>query len=248
MKLQHCTWMEVEQYLEICKAIVIPIGSAEQHGPNGLIGTDAICPEIIAEGVAQQVDIMVAPTISVGMAQHHLAFPGSIALQPSTLMAVISDYINSLMQHGFKQFYFLNGHGGNVATVSAAFSEIHAQKSMGLCDKNRATPHTILRNWYSGKRLNDYSKKHFARTEGSHATVCEVSLTYYAFPDCVKNVAMSPKIAPTGLFLDAEDFRSNFPDGRIGSDPSLATIAHGEQVYTAAVADTIDHLKTFLAN
>ena len=35
----------VEAYLARSKAILIPIGSTEQHGPNGLLGTDALCPE-----------------------------------------------------------------------------------------------------------------------------------------------------------------------------------------------------------
>ncbi len=248
MKLQHCTWIEIEKYLEASRAIIIPIGSTEQHGPNGLIGTDAICPEMISKGVAEEIHILIGPTINVGMAQHHLRFAGSIALRPSTLMAVINDYVKSLMQHGFEKFYFLNGHGGNVAAVSAAFSEIHAQNSMGLGHINQPTPETILRNWYSGKRVVDYSHEHFTNTEGSHATVCEVSLTYYAYPEQVKNVEMSPKIAPTGEFFDAEDFKEKFPDGRIGSDPSLATVAHGEQVYKAAVADTIEHLGIFLGS
>ena len=48
MRLQHMTWMEVDAYLKDNKGIIVPIGSTEQHGPIGLIGTDAICPEVIA--------------------------------------------------------------------------------------------------------------------------------------------------------------------------------------------------------
>ena len=47
MRLHLSTWQEVETYLKTSKAILIPIGSTEQHGPTGLIGTDALCPEII---------------------------------------------------------------------------------------------------------------------------------------------------------------------------------------------------------
>ena len=45
MLLHHSTWSEVEGYLDGADGIIIPIGSTEQHGPNGLIGTDAICAE-----------------------------------------------------------------------------------------------------------------------------------------------------------------------------------------------------------
>ena len=78
MQLQLATWKDVETYLTKSTGIIIPIGSTEQHGPNGLIGTDAICPEVIAKGVGEAAGAMVAPTIAVGMAQHHLGFAGSI--------------------------------------------------------------------------------------------------------------------------------------------------------------------------
>ncbi len=69
MRLQLETWQEVEAYLKRSTAIVLPIGSTEQHGPNGLIGTDAICPEAVAKGLGESLEVLVAPTISVGMAQ-----------------------------------------------------------------------------------------------------------------------------------------------------------------------------------
>jgi len=77
MQLQLQTWVEVEAYLESSRGIILPIGSTEQHGPTGLIGTDAICAEVIARGVGEAAGALVAPTVAVGMAQHHLGFPGS---------------------------------------------------------------------------------------------------------------------------------------------------------------------------
>jgi creatinine amidohydrolase len=78
VRLQLETWQEVDAYLKRSTAIILPIGSTEQHGPNGLLGTDAICPEAVAQGLGERLEALVAPTISVGMAQHHLGFAGSI--------------------------------------------------------------------------------------------------------------------------------------------------------------------------
>ena len=64
MLLQLATWQEVETYLQSSRGIIIPIGSTEQHGPNGLIGTDAICPETVARGVGEQLGVLVGPTRS----------------------------------------------------------------------------------------------------------------------------------------------------------------------------------------
>src|SRR5262249_7407935 len=146
MQLQLETWQAVEAYLGRSRGIIVPIGSTEQHGPNGLVGTDAICAEVLAKGIGERSGAMVAPTIAVGMAQHHLAFTGSMTLRPSTLIAVVRDMVESLARHGFERFYFLNGHGGNIATVSAAFSEIYAERSLRP-GSNAPSLKCKLKNW-----------------------------------------------------------------------------------------------------
>src|SRR5499425_78798 len=105
MQLQLSTWPEVQKYLETSKAILIPIGSTEQHGPNGLLGTDALCPEIIAKRAGEEAGILVAPTFNVGQAQHHMAFTGTITLRPSTMIAAIVDWSQSVAHHGFERLY-----------------------------------------------------------------------------------------------------------------------------------------------
>jgi hypothetical protein len=43
------------------------------------LGTDWLCPEIIAHEAQKVSDLLVAPTFNIGMAQHHLGFPGTIS-------------------------------------------------------------------------------------------------------------------------------------------------------------------------
>ena len=145
MLLVEATWMEIEAYLATSRAIVMPIGSVEQHGPMGLIGTDAMCADIIARRAGDLGGFLVGPTLALGMAQSHLAFPGTISLKPSTLMAVVQDVVSSLSNAGFQRIVFLNGHGGNIATVAAAFGEIHAQRSV---QPNPDRLELSLKSWF----------------------------------------------------------------------------------------------------
>ncbi|MFN4089588.1 MAG: creatininase family protein [Alphaproteobacteria bacterium] len=244
MRLQLSTWQEVDAYLTRSKGIVVPVGSTEQHGPNGLIGTDAICPETVANGVAARLEVLVGPTLSIGMAQHHMAFAGTITFRPSTFMAVLKDVIGSLEAHGFERIYFLNGHGGNIATITAAFSEVYAERSLaGRAGALRCR----LANWFGGRRVKEASRELYGASEGRHATPSEVSLSYYAHPEAVKQAQMSPKVAPVGDIRDALDYRRQFPDGRIGSDPSLASVEDGRRLFEAAVDDVAEDYAAFQA-
>lgn len=245
MRLQTSTWPEVESYLEHSTGIILPIGSTEQHGPNGMLGTDAICPETIAFGVAEKMEVLIAPTLSIGQAHHHLGFPGTIALRPSTLLAVLVDVVRSLYRQGFRHIFFLNGHGGNQATVNTAFQEIYAQSTFGEADLSGLR--LKLCNWYMSPGVGRLSKELFGDQEGSHATPSEVSLTFYAYPDEVKSATMSPTLAPRGSIRDADDYRTQFADGRIGSNPALATVAAGERLFEVCVADVLEDYVEFMS-
>lgn len=247
MQLHQASWQEIDTYLKGSKGIIVPIGSTEQHGPNGLLGTDAICPEVIARHAGDQSGILIGPTFNVGQAQHHLGFSGTISLRPSTMIAALYDWSMSLARHGFERIYWFNGHGGNTATITAAFSEIYADWSYRRAGANVKPLRLQLRNWWELPGIGSLCASIFPVGEGSHATASEVSVTYYAYPEAQKNVAMSPKIAPTGPILDADDYRRRFPDGRIGSDPSQATPEHGRRIVEAAAKALIEDYKGFLA-
>jgi creatinine amidohydrolase len=247
MLLHLCTWQEVEHYLTQSRGIIMPIGSTEQHGPTGLIGTDAICAEVVAKGVGEATNALVGPTINVSMALHHTAFPGSMSLRPSTLIALIQDYLKPLAQYGFTHFFFINGHGGNIATLKAAFSETYAT----LADAQ--IPHASqvrcqVANWFMCPSVAKLARQLYGNQEGSHATPSEVALTQYAYPDHIKQAALEPQVAPSGhRIYSAADFRQHYPDGRMGSNPSLATPDHGKQLYEAAVKDLSNEYLQFLA-
>lgn len=246
MLLQLSTWPEVEAYLSQSQGIILPIGSTEQHGPTGLIGTDAICAEAIARGVGEATQALVTPTINVGMALHHTAFPGSISLRPSTLILVIRDYLTSLTKAGFTKFFFINGHGGNMATLKAAFSETYAV----LADLNLPNADRVqcrLANWFMCSSVYQLAKELYGDQEGSHATPSEVALTQYLYPNVIKQAPLAPEVASGQPIYGATDFRRRYPDGRMGSNPALAKPEHGQQFYELAVKELSNGYLQFLS-
>ncbi|HEX6141502.1 MAG TPA: creatininase family protein [Geminicoccaceae bacterium] len=246
MLLECSTWHEVEAYLRRSNGIILPIGSTEQHGPTGLIGTDSICADVVARAVGEAADALVAPTVSFGMAQHHMAFPGTMTLRPETLLAVLVDLLTSLSRHGFERCFVINGHGGNMATAMAAFSEIHARSSLNR-DPTAGRLRCRLRNWWSPPAVLELQKRLFGDRDGSHATASDISLSWHARPDVVRNTTIDPPLAPAGRgFTDADDFRSRYPDGRIGSDPSQASAEAGEQLLDVAVEGLTDEYRRFI--
>lgn len=236
MLLHLSTWPEVETYLQQSPGIILPIGSTEQHGPTGLIGTDAICAESISKGVGEATQAMVGPTINVGMALHHTAFPGTISLRPSTLILVVKDYLTCLVKAGFTKFYFINGHGGNIATLKAAFSETYAHLE-DLQITNFAKVKCQIANWFMAGSVYKLAKELYGDQEGSHATPSEVAVTQYVYPEAVKKAFLSPEVAGGHNIYSAIDFRSRYPDGRMGSNPDLATTEHGKLFYDLSVEE-----------
>ena len=236
MLLHLSTWQEVETYLEQSQGIIFPIGSTEQHGPTGLIGTDAICAEAIAHGVGEATKAMVAPTINVGMALHHTAFPGTISLRPGTMIGVIQDYVTCLVKAGFTRFFFINGHGGNIATLKAAFAETYYHLSH-LNLPNASQVQCQTGNWFMCRSVYKLARELYGDQEGSHATPSEVALTQYIYPESIKQAPLAKEAVAGHPIYSAADFRRRYPDGRMGSNPALATPEHGKQFYELAVKE-----------
>jgi creatinine amidohydrolase len=254
MQLALATWPQIEEYLARSRGVVIPLGSTEQHGPSGMIGTDALTAEAVALRLGQRAGALVAPTIAFGVAQFNLGFPGTISVRASTAMALIEDVVLSLAQQGFERFYFLNGHGGNIAPARAAFQDLYARWSLG--ERAGAAPRCRVRSWWDYPEANRLRTELYGRQEGMHATPSEIAITLHTHPRAGHAGDEAAPAALSAEFLrdhggdnhwDARTHRAAFPDGRVGSHSSLATAEHGRALLEAAVQDACDDYAAFLA-
>ena len=246
IRLQLRTWPEVEAYLGRCRGVIVPLGSTEQHGPTGAIGTDALTAEAVALAVGQRSGVLVTPAQNFGMAEHHLGFAGTVSLQPTTLLALLHDVVLSLARHGFERIYVINGHGGNIATCRAAFSQAYATaaaRQLPGAEKLRCR----LANWFTAGPVLKLARELYGDREGHHATPSEIALTLHLEPSLLQAQRPLPEAAPAGPIHGPDDFRRRHPDGRMGSDPFLARPEHGARFLESAAEALSADLKEFLS-
>ena len=243
MQLEHSSWPEVEAYLRRSKGILVPVGSTEQHGPTCLIGTDTLCAEAIARHVGERLAAMVGPAQPIGIAEHHLGFSGSLTLSRDTFMAVLTDYARALVHHGFRHLYVVNGHGGNISALREWSKGID-----GHANESGAALRCRFVNWWMGRRTSELRRRLYGDREGVHATPSEIAVTQHLLPGSIKRAEIPGPIPTAQSFSGAADYRAKFPDGRVGSDPALATPEDGAQILAASIEDVIEDYTTFLAS
>lgn len=231
MRLDHCTWPEVEARLRRHAGILLPLGSTEQHGPTGLIGTDSLTAFAVAERAAEHLDTLVAPVLPFGIAEHHMAFPGTVALRADTFAAAVGDTLQSLARHGFRIVLVVNGHGGNMPALKGIFAQAEALVPGLRCGAT---------NWWTGPRAKKLRAALYGAREGFHATPSEIAVTWALLPAAQRPATDLPEPGRARSYGDADDYRAKFPDGRMASEPQLATAADGERLLAAAVDDVVE--------
>jgi len=107
--------------------VIVPVGSVEQHGLALPVNTDNREIEWVAQEAARRAKapVLVTPVMPFGISPHHMMYPGgTITLRVETLLRVLAEVCESIVQHGFDRILILNGHGGNMGTVDAAALEL----------------------------------------------------------------------------------------------------------------------------
>jgi len=125
MRIDEMNWFSVEQYLKSDDRLMLVTGACEQHGYMSLL-TDAKIPLALAEAASEKTGVLVAPVINFGCSPYFLAYPGTISLRITTLLAVVEDIIRSVYRQGFRRILVVNGHGGNTP-VCGLMSELANQ-------------------------------------------------------------------------------------------------------------------------
>jgi creatinine amidohydrolase len=118
-KLGDLTWPRVD-----ADVLVVPLGSTEQHGPHLPLSTDTDIASALAHGLAtRRGDVVVAPAVPYGASGEHAGFAGTLSIGHDALELLLVELVRSATDT-FPHVLLVNGHGGNVPTLSAACARL----------------------------------------------------------------------------------------------------------------------------
>jgi creatinine amidohydrolase len=103
---------------------IVPVAATEQHLHHLEMSTDCTEIEFVTRHAARQVAplAVIAPTVSVGVSEHHMKHPGSLTSRWEVFTEYVFDHVESLARGGLRKVLILNGHGGNIRPLASVLA------------------------------------------------------------------------------------------------------------------------------
>ena len=232
------TWEEIgflhRSGMDLC---LLPVGATEQHGPHLGVGMDTCNAAKLCEAVSRETGVPLLPALPYGCSLgHSRRWPGTIALQPQTLMTTVVEMFDWLHGAGFKRLIIVNGHVGNAAPLRCALEIIRSRFDDALvriCNVAEISPRVRA--------------EFFADAEDWHANAAETSLMLAVAPELVRpeKLAAADDEDRTGGLVFTHPVNRTSKNGVTGS-PSRATRAQGEILFRMMVEDLASLVRSAL--
>lgn len=118
---------------------VLPFGATEPHNLHLPYGTDSIEATVIGQRICRRAwsegaNVVLLPTIPYGTETNMAECPLAMNLNPSTLLAIIRDLVESVERSGVRKVLLLNSHGGNDFKPILRELAIGRSAQLFLCD------------------------------------------------------------------------------------------------------------------
>ena len=223
--------------------VIVPVGSTEQHGPHLPVQVDALLAAEVSLATARLMAdkgqaVVVAPTVWLGLAEHHMSFGGTITLDFPTFHAVLRCVCSSILRHGFRRLLLLNGHGGNVAALTVIVGELKRELKADIAT---ATYWTLPRASAAFAEILDVQRS------VRHAGEAETSMLLHLKPDLVDLEAagaIDPPMEGLGALEGVYRWRpiADFTESGVIGAPGAASAEKGARLLAAAAEALADAL------
>jgi creatinine amidohydrolase len=176
---------ELKQFINQETVGLLIFGACENHGDHMPFGSDFIMPFELAKRVASRYykKLIIFPPIPYGMSSHHKDFFMTVSFEPDTLVNVIRDILQSLVNNNIRRILIINGHDGNIAPIELA--------SRIVKEKNPKVIISCLESWWA--LVGSIDRELFEVWNGlGHGGEAETSAMLALRPDLV-NLTLAPK-------------------------------------------------------
>ncbi|MGW4587342.1 creatininase family protein [Amycolatopsis thermoflava] len=207
---------------------VLPVGSLEQHGPHLPLTTDTLIACAVASRIAQDHGFWLLPPVTVSCSHEHAAWPGTVSISATTLVAVVEDIAASLRASGVGRLVLVNGHGGNhvlANVVQQAGGSMVLFPTYGEWQEARAA---------AGVRTSN--------DEDMHAGELETSILLCTAPEVVRPGYETADSAPGDLRHLLSLGLAPYTESGVAGHPSLASPEKGRAVLDALARAFRAHL------
>ncbi len=250
VRTAELSWRMVEEARARGAAVIVPMGSTEEHGPHSPMG-DYLITDYIAEAVAQATDDLVTPTIPFSYSEYFRHYPGTITVQAETLRLLLRDVVGSLFDQGFRHVILFNGHNGNGPILQTLIREFRRERGLlvpVVAPLGFAQNPALIRELYGENPTG-----HGGEPVGSMMSYVRPELVDMArAEDWGTKPFLGQKSAglggitfqgnPVMLAINMEDVTP--PSGSL-SDPRLASREKGERLVNYAIENLIAFVRWF---
>jgi len=249
-RMAHMTQMEIGEAIAEKRAVIVPTGATEAHGPHMPTDTDTHQVEHIAVLLAERIGALVTPPVAYGVSKTFEYFPGTISLSIPTYQTMIYEIGAALVGQGFEHVILLNGNRPNGTANDQA-----ARLMVDDLDERFTFTVSAVSYWEPGADRIHAMRKSMVGGMG-HAGEMETSFQLATRPHLVKMDKLAgAKYGPVGWDLVAPTNptrtysrrpRPGAGHAAIFGDPTHASAESGEKFIAAAVdalAETFTNLQ-----
>lgn len=247
-RMSNMTQMEIAEAIKAKRAVILPTGATEAHGPHMPTDTDTHQAEHIAWLLAERINALVAPPVAYGISKTFEFFPGTISLSIPTYQTMLFEIGAALLRQGFEHLIILNGNRPNGTANDAV-----ARHLVDELDTQHTFKVSAVSYWEPGAAKINELRKSVAGGMG-HGCEFETAFQLATRPHLVKMERLAgAKYGPVGWDLVAPTnptrtyMRRPRPEAghaAIFGDPTHATAEAGEVFIHTAVAALEETFKT----
>jgi creatinine amidohydrolase len=216
--LEKLTWVEAEEAFGSFSVVLIPLGArVKEHGLHLPLNNDWVMAEYLSSRVAEEMPVLVMPTLQYGYYPSFLEYPGSVSINWETFKDFVKDICRSVRGYGVNKFYVLNTGISTLTGLKPAAEELLEEG--------------IIMRYTDLLKVEGEVEDLLEQEGGTHADEGETSMMLYIKPEIVdmnKAVKDFHPLGGRGLTRDPENTDAGvYSETGVYGDPTLATREKG---------------------